>query len=487
MKVATEKSKKATNVPRESRSSISKTGTSKFRKTGGRDSKRTAECSSVKQDEHSLRSCTAEGLSVKRLDETKGTLKDLSAPNLCQGKTFLPDLKIKLQLFPIDEVTRRGLEHDGYHPYLELILRGRKKISSVLEHLNKKWGSSKIAIGEPVLFPYDVHGSLSGCRRWTMKDSDIKAGEIYAFIGSPANFRLRYGWFSTSDSKTSDELPAPSTPDVKKADTEEIQVVVSSEDIKLINRTDSKPGNFTAQWDDITNISIGGLLSEASLQGKFGSLEAKLTEKSTGLQPVQTDYCPRSFASWDDSLTNISIGGLLSEVSLQGKFSNNAAKAIGSNADLQPTQMISDSLDAFISAQRICPQGPRPPAHDSHSSILDAEETCHAFPVQKFSSSKRVSALSGGSSGGCSQEAGSRSFRFPKIDETNVQVEVPKDHAYEESQTDVLVSSQKYIDENSLGFAGINWSESLGPFDLGLPASRNLFNGEKDGINGFGK
>lgn len=74
---------------------------------------------------------------------------------------------------------------------MELTLSARKKISSVLKHLNKKWGSSKVALGEPVLFPYDVQGGISGCRRWTTRDSDIRAGEIHAFIGSPANFRLR--------------------------------------------------------------------------------------------------------------------------------------------------------------------------------------------------------------------------------------------------------------------------------------------------------
>lgn len=106
----------------------------------------------------------------------------------------------------------------------------------------------------------------------------------------------------------------------------------------------------------------------------------------------------------------------MSEVSLQGKF-NNGAKSAGSNADLQSTPIISDSLDAFFSAQTGCPQGPKLPTHMAHSSILDAEETCHAFPVQRLSSSgKRVSAISG-SSGGCSQDAGSKPSRSPKTDE----------------------------------------------------------------------
>lgn len=75
---------------------------------------------------------------------------------------------------------------------MELTLKARKKISSVLRHLNRKWGSSKIALGEPMLFPYNIQDSMSGCRRWTLHDSDISTGDVHASIGGPAIFRLRY-------------------------------------------------------------------------------------------------------------------------------------------------------------------------------------------------------------------------------------------------------------------------------------------------------
>lgn len=45
-------------------------------------------------------------MSAELLDGTKGTLKGLSASE----KSFTPHTKIKLQLFPIDEGTRMGLE-----------------------------------------------------------------------------------------------------------------------------------------------------------------------------------------------------------------------------------------------------------------------------------------------------------------------------------------------------------------------------------------
>lgn len=155
---------------------------------------------------------------------------------------------------------------------------------------------------------------------------------------------------------------------------------------------DAGRGQSSVLWaDSLTNISIGGLLSEASIQGKFKNSD-----------PVT------------DGLINISIGGLLSVASLQGKSNNCDPKSVGSTSGLQPAQLISDSFDAYIAAQTNCPQGPRLSTQDSHSSILDAEETCQAFPFQKFSSSGKdvlpwdASAFSGS----CSQDAGSKSFKF---------------------------------------------------------------------------
>ncbi|KAL1209916.1 TSL-kinase interacting protein 1 [Cardamine amara subsp. amara] len=73
--------------------------------------------------------------------------------------------KLKLQLFPIDESTRRSLEMDKHNPHLELTLSNRKKISSVLEHLNRKWGSSSCATGELLLFPYNARKETVTCHQ----------------------------------------------------------------------------------------------------------------------------------------------------------------------------------------------------------------------------------------------------------------------------------------------------------------------------------
>lgn len=177
------------------------------------------------------------------------------------------------------------------------------------------------------------------------------------------------------------------------------------------------------QVDDITNLSIGGLLSEASEMGKISVNELKSS------QPVLlcTDISIGGFLSeaslqgkihnndnnevvvdgrnmtghqetpiqWDDSLTALSIGGLLSEASLQAKINN--------KSELSAT-FISDSFG--ISSQ--LKSNPQVAKLDSRSSILDAEETCHAFAFRKFSSSSknvRVSARA-------SQDPSSNSFRF---------------------------------------------------------------------------
>lgn len=170
---------------------------------------------------------------------------------------------------------------------------------------------------------------------------------------------------------------------------------------KKINN-ESGPTYF--QWDDgLTSLSIGSLLSEVSLKGNFGN-----GSKNSNANPTL----------WDENLTNISIGGLFSEASLQGRrgkeesthnhngnqqpsvsigafLSEASSRGEGSNktwetrgaTSQQPLPLISDSLDAFLVNQTTDqPRGPchaTPPPEVSHSSILDAEDTCHAFSFRK--------------------------------------------------------------------------------------------------------
>lgn len=84
------------------------------------------------------------------------------------------------------------VSQDKHNPYLELTLSTRKKISSVLDHLNRKWGNSNVASGELTLFHYSVQrDNLMGYPRWT-QDSIVSAADVYATIGCPPVFRLRF-------------------------------------------------------------------------------------------------------------------------------------------------------------------------------------------------------------------------------------------------------------------------------------------------------
>lgn len=80
---------------------------------------------------------------------------------------------------------------EKHNPYLELILAPRKKISSVVQHLNTKWGSAQCAKGELMLFPNDARlDSVAGSEKWTIKDS-CTAADVHVAVGSPSTFRLR--------------------------------------------------------------------------------------------------------------------------------------------------------------------------------------------------------------------------------------------------------------------------------------------------------
>ncbi|RID51114.1 hypothetical protein BRARA_H01803 [Brassica rapa] len=411
--------------------------------------------------------------------------------------------KMKLQLFPVDAHTRQGLEKDGFHPYLELTLSSRKKVSSVLQHIHSKWGSSEIARGDPTLYPYDQSRHTSG-PKWT-PDSSITIRDIYVAIGAPSLFRLRYGWSSETCNKT-DESPSPSTPGITCFPDVEPQNIFSNKrengkkmfgldnltqvtDPPLSEHTppdgsvesaaekkmNDGSGPTFFQWDDgLTSLSIGGLLSEVSLKGNFGN-----GSKNSNANPTL----------WDENLTNISIGGLFSEASLQGRrckqdstqnnqqsvgigalLSETSSRGVGRFSDgnktwetrgatsQQPLPLISDSLDAFF-VNQTTDQPRAPPPEVSHSSILDAEDTCHAFSFRK------------------------RTTTSPKVLEQVSEENKEQQQKDESKPAKGLFGSGVFNQDSSLGFSGIKWADSRGPFDFGLSlSSRKFTNGDSVGF-----
>ncbi|XP_011100918.1 TSL-kinase interacting protein 1 isoform X2 [Sesamum indicum] len=439
----------------------------------------------------------------------------------------VPSAKIKLQLFPINEQTRLGLEKDGYNPFLELTLSARKRISSVARHLNTKWGSSSVAIGQLVLFPYNIKlEQVASCRRWTSNDNAITAWEVYVDVGRPSFFRLRYAWYSNLQHEIFHIPPKASlleahtdsegrrrgcstvleissyqkgkldvscetiqqltnVNEALTSDVNELKPLDGSYDLPddAMMRTDVDPIYSTVPWDDnLTNLSIGGLLSEISLQA---SLLRKMSnpsmkpESETSLQPIFLESsdisiggllseasllsnknklaarivdggCVQTQSPWDDNLTTLSIGGLLSEVSLQGK-AGYSPELNESKSSLQLNAHLLDSYDSLISAQlNANSQIPKPSCNESNLSILDAEETCHAFPIQKLQPKRGVTSSNGiASSTGCRNGTSSKQFQFPKVAKMNNETVLTKNSSCQEMKLNPLRCTRGAFDENS--------------------------------------
>ncbi|PIN07258.1 hypothetical protein CDL12_20178 [Handroanthus impetiginosus] len=456
--------------------------------------------------------------------------------------------KIKLQLFPINEQTRLGLEKDGYNPFLELILSRRKRISSVISHMNTKWGNSSVAKGVLMLFPYNTKlDQVASWRRWTSNDSGISAWEVYVDVGSPSFFRLRYAWYSSIQQEMFDNMPPKSRLLEAHIDSEgkrrscgrglqipnhgEKKIDESSETIKKqidINEASHSDMNepkalhvptglmddevtnndflvhSTVPWDDsLTNLSIGGLLSEISMQGKINGPDPNSVNKS-GMQPIElisdisigdllsessllskmkspsmepqneSSLHPIVLASSDisiggllseasqlskknrldtgttqagrakiqsplnDNFSTLSIGGLLSEASLQAKACGNQYLE-ESKPHLQPDAPLSDSFDPlFLDQPNAHLRVPKPSGNDPNLSILDAEETCHAFPIRKLQSSRPTSNTRASSR--CSNDMGPNQFQFPKVAKMNDETVSSKDSSCQELKTSPYAS-----------------------------------------------
>ncbi|KAL0395560.1 UNVERIFIED_CONTAM: TSL-kinase interacting protein 1 [Sesamum calycinum] len=378
---------------------------------------------------------------------------------------------------------------DGYNPFLELTLSARKRISSVARHLNTKWGNSSVAMGQLMLFPYNTKlEQVASCRRWTSNDNAITAWEVYVDVGRPSFFRLRYAWYSNLQHEIFHIPPKASlleahtdsesrrrgcsrvleisnyqngkldescetiqqltnVNEALTSDVNELKPLDGSYDLPgKISKSDPNSVNKSSMQPigPISDISIGGLLSEASLLRKMCNPSMK-PESETSLQPIFLESsdisiggllseasllsnknklaarivdggCVQTQSPWDDNLTTLSIGGLLSEASFQAKAGCNR-ELNESKSSLQLNAHLLDSYDSLISAQlNANSQIPKPSCNESNLSILDAEETCHAFPIQKLQPNRVVTSSNGiASSTGCRNGTSSKQVQFPKV------------------------------------------------------------------------
>ncbi|XP_020573144.1 TSL-kinase interacting protein 1 [Phalaenopsis equestris] len=299
--------------------------------------------------------------------------------------------KLKLQLFPVDEDTRQRIEKGANNPFLELTLSARKRISSVLEHLNRKWGTDTIGSAELLLLPYNIQqGDIARCQRWTIKDADSTAADVHAAVGNPSVFRLRYCWFSGHEpgARLSNSTSAPDSDDyfhsediikrfIPPGASETTHFCCTS---KLVGEScNGSPlpsaTSITEMRAQSDTLKLKDGLPESS--GKSPSLNAYRAKEGSGNQAEDmSDPAVRCSSDllageWADSLTNISIGDLLLETSEASSQQNSLC--------LQQTSFSCDSFDAAVAAHSYFPQFSGLGTQAPVVSIWNAEETCDEF------------------------------------------------------------------------------------------------------------
>ncbi|XP_059667616.1 TSL-kinase interacting protein 1 isoform X2 [Cornus florida] len=455
--------------------------------------------------------------------------------NLFMENNTQTSVKLKLQLFPIDDGTRRALEQDDHNPHLELTLSSRKKISSVLEHLNRKWGNSSIASGELVIFPYCAQRkNLLGYQRWTL-DSMLCAADVYALIGSPPVFRLRYGWFSHNElgsttlqaplasrsileecimhpSNTKeqivDSLPVASPPIAdqqpeKQMDAYKDKEVSVTENADVTSSTDL-PGEMVECTDSDPNnklLESSNCAPTITLHGRESGTRAITRRREIMDDARLHNNNAFSAVEWADSLTNISVGDLLLEVSHDMDSNCIDPTLPGSPQCLPQIPFSCDSFDAAIAAHIYRDQdktGFQPALASDMSSIWDAEETCDAFSFQKITvfnkeiqsasqiafleANKEIARISSERSGGAVEEF--LDVERPMDDNPAHGDPVDVDNSHGDpldddlAHVDLMDECQpgSHTFENSSkdlnGLTDIYWPDSLGPLDLDLPACR---------------
>ncbi|KAK6126221.1 hypothetical protein DH2020_040042 [Rehmannia glutinosa] len=394
--------------------------------------------------------------------------------------------KLKLQLFPIDECTQKALERDHHNPHLELTLSTRKRISSVLEHLNRKWGNSSLVDQELMLFPYWAQKeNLVGYQKWT-KDSTLCAADVHYLIGSPPIFRLRYGWFSKAEveSATAQALSCAhineqnlniNTATEQNAETVNPsapcndQLVSAEQIVTLAPSPTSAPIKTVECGVSVSNINNSRYHDSTT---GISSVRKASGDLAFTRQVENTKEMAFSAGEWADSLTNISMGDLLSE-STHNVDANCAEFPVplGSNY-LQQNPFSCDSFDAAIAAHIYKHQNKVDLQQHVPSSIWDAEETCDAFVFQKTSAfcDKDPNAYMNDSVEVCKQA----NMTSPSVSDNEVQElsEVEKLTNSERNCGDLVGDCRSDHPTENSGLTDIYWPDSLGPLDLDIPSCR---------------
>lgn len=398
--------------------------------------------------------------------------------------------KLKLQLFPVDDVARKILEKDDYNPYLELTLSVRKRISSILEHLNRKWEKSRTALGELALLPYDVQVSdLMNCQKWTLIDKDARADDVYRAVGRPDIFRLRYGWLSNSVLE-SQNLQSPPASFHFASDLQFKECAQNVDSVDPERFTKVGDGHQSDNFFDSPNVVPETELANISLKSKNlhgESLQQNISQKESENEKKQqsdeenlvSNKIPKLSAfEWADTLTNISIGDLLSEAS-KGMDSMSNYRPVDANMTT-PGQIIPfscDSFDAAIAAHLSgCKDLENTSNRISQSSVWEAEDTCDEFSFKKIREDRNIPCTSDGL-GSPIINTDSTGFRdlFKNVSETE-----PKE----------VFSQETHEIQNHLGLGDIFWPDSMAAFDLDIQSFPRYLDQDMilgDSLNGLSR
>lgn len=379
--------------------------------------------------------------------------------------------KLKLQLFPIDDGTRRALELDNHNPYLELTLSTQKKISSVMEHLNRKWGNCSMTRGDLLLFPCHLQKeNMVHFQKWT-KDSTLTASDVYTLIGRPPIFRLRYGWFSNAEAT----FLVPSLSVIPQGCDKNINIMQEQSVGLPVSSTDSPKEVNGCVSGNAMNVSKSSNHYEAA---NWGNSEIIMTRAEVPNKPITS--CA---GEWADSLTNISVGELLAEAPDVecGNCITSSVPPTSSFNYVPNTPFSCDSFDAAIAAhikkhQNIAINHTALPSE--LSTIWGAEDTCDAFSFQRRFHSEEWQKSFKPTSSDTSKPINLRNttavLGTPLQGEFDTGKTVDAAAcAHPERLPDTSISD---VVKDFTGFTDVSWPDSLGPFDLDIPSSRYRHN-----------
>ncbi|CAM8931353.1 unnamed protein product [Rhodiola kirilowii] len=370
-------------------------------------------------------------------------------------------VKLKLQLFPIDEATRRVLEMDKLNPFLELTLSNRKKISSVLEHLSRKWGSSSIASGKLMLLPYNAkRENLASYQRWC-QDSCVSVGDVNILIGNPTVFS--YGWMSPEIDCLAKQACFSSDQAMN------LTCHAEQHDDRVLNVTSNEQACLEMQNNH-------GMLSYPPANTKMDNL--RTTESTQYGSTVAL-----SAVEWADSLTNMSIGDLLTEVSDEIN-ANVAEQPISGNTEYyEQIPFTCDSFDAAIAAHISKHQNKTgfPSAFTSQSSsFFDAEDTCDASHFvgnqilsRTFPDIPETEALDAWQHGWLRLLSECLLLIFHKLPIVENVPHSPQKPGVDEDLLEAhILNEEAEVARDLNGLTDLYWPDSLGPLDLETPQCR---------------